>query len=710
MLWSPARRPVAGGLTMDSISSRRLARLLPIAAILALGIAAYADAGRGPFVLDDLPWIRDNPDLAYPARHLPGGPAYRSAPNRALTTLTLALNHRVGGLDPAGYKAVNVAIHLGSALLVYALVLLALRAPRLARSALARAPRAVAFCAAALFVAHPLQTQAVTYVVQRATSLATLLYLLAAVLYARWRLRPREGAEPGWRAGLGYVPVLAAALLAMRAKEIAFTLPLAVAALELCCFEATPVRRLRLLAPLLATLPVIPLTLLGSPGGGGAAQVAASAAAAVNTTTARPHLEYLVTQPAVIARYLRMVLVPVGQSIDHPFDTYRSIAEPEVLLGICLLAALAAAAGWSLARTRRIPAAAGGAAGAPDPGLRLVALGIVWFLLGLSVESFVALQDVMVEHRMYLPSAGLFVAIAAAAALLGRRLAPDRWPRRLAVGALAVAAVLSAATFARNEVWSDDVRLWADAAAKAPGNPRTHGNLGYALAQRGDVAQGLAEIETALRLKPDYFQAHTNMGVILLGRGEVAPALAHLRAAVELAPGDALSRFNLGSGLQATGDLDGAIEQYLAALDTAGRQRRVLNNLAVAYAQQGRLDLAVERFRQAAALDPDDPEPSVNLGRALLGLGDADGALAACEAAVRVSPRHPGAHAVIGGAYLAKDRPDAALEHLRLAAQLGASDPETYDRLATAYARLGALREAEAARAAALRLRFGASP
>ncbi|ACG74394.1 TPR repeat-containing protein [Anaeromyxobacter sp. K] len=697
---------------MDATAPRRLARALPIAAILVLGVAAYANAYRGPFVLDDHSSIIDNADIAHPTRWLPGGPGYASAPNRALTYFTFALNHRLGGLDPVGYKAVNVGIHLAGALLVYALVLLALRTPRLARSALARSPRAVALCAAALFVAHPLQTQAVTYVVQRLTSLATLLYLASVVLYARWRERLDRGAGTGPRAVLGYVPVLLAALLAMRSKEIALTLPLAIAAYEICFLSATPRRRLLYLAPVLATLVVIPMTQLGggigaSVGGAerGATRLAAAAAAAANTTTARPYLEYVTTQPAVIARYLGMAILPVGQSIDHGFETYP-LAHPLALLGLAMLAALAGLAVWLLAATRQRTARPSGM----DPAARLVAFGAVWFLLGLSLESLVALQDLMVEHRMYLPSAGLFVAVAASAGLAGERIAPGRWERGLMAVALGVAAVLAVITFARNEVWADDVRLWSDAAVKAPANPRTHGNLGLALAQRGEVARGMAEIDVALRLKPDFYQAHTNKGVLLLQQGQLVPALEHLRYAVALAPNDAASRFALGRALHAAGDLAGAVEEYRAVLARQDRHRLAVNNLAVAYAQAGRMELAIEHFRRAAALDPDDPEPAVNLGRALLTTGDAGGARDASEAALRTAPRHPGAHAVLGGAYLAMDRAAPAAEHLALAVQLGARDPETFDRLATAYARLGASEQADAARAAALRMRAGAPP
>jgi tetratricopeptide (TPR) repeat protein len=420
-------------------------------------------------------------------------------PNRYVGYLTFALNVRLAGLSVVAFRAVNVAVHLANALLVYALVRLAFGAPRLSRSRLEPAAGAIALVTALLFAVHPLQTEAVTYVVQRLTSLATLLYLAAAVLWLRLRLRDEAGRLRGWGRALALLPVLAAALLAMKTKEIAFTLPFAILLVELALFGWPSRRTLALLGPVLATALVIPLTLLAAPSPPHLGDAAATAAGRLGP------LEYLATQLTVIPGYLRLLLLPVGQDFDHDPPGFRSLLAPQVLASAALLLALLALAGWCLRAAAR---------GTADPALRLVALGIAWFFLGLAVEStLVPLADVMVEHRVYLPSAGFFLAAATAGALLALRLAPRRFPVALAAAGAALALALGAATVDRNRVWSDEVTLWSDTARKSPGKARVHLNLGMALYERGRVDEAIGCFLRAVGLRPDYAEAHTNLGV-----------------------------------------------------------------------------------------------------------------------------------------------------------------------------------------------------
>ena len=217
----------------------RARRAIGPAVVVVVGLLAYSNAFRAGFVFDDPPHVVDAPWVDDPASYLPGGPAYRAQPNRALGGLTFALNRRLLGPGPAGFHAVNVLIHVLNALLVHALVLLSFRAPRLRASALAPWSRSVAFVAALLFVAHPLQTQAVTYVVQRLASLATAFYLVAIVLYARWRLAGLSDRPRGLRRAAGLAGAVLAAVLAMKTKEIAFTLPVVVALYEALLFEGS---------------------------------------------------------------------------------------------------------------------------------------------------------------------------------------------------------------------------------------------------------------------------------------------------------------------------------------------------------------------------------------------------------------------------------------------------------------------------------------
>ena len=471
-------------------------------AVALVAAAGYLGALGGDFVFDDLRQVQLNPLIRDLGNYLGSWAGYQAMPNRYLGYLSFALSYRLSGPDPAAFRAANVAIHVANALLVYALVALAFRSPRLARSALAPSARAPAFAAAAVFGAHPLQTEAVSYVVQRLTSLAALFSLGCAVLYLRWRLAGDEPGRSRLARAASYLPVLAAALLAMKTKESAFALPLAVALVELALLDGPLRPRLLALAPLLATLPVIPLTLLAAPA------LPALGNTEVTGQGALTPLAYLATQLTVLPAYLRLLAFPVGQSADHDQPVHASLLEPPVLLSLAFLLALAALALWLVRQARRDPGL--------DPALGLVGLGILWFFATISVESsLIPLADVMVERRAYLPSVGILVAASTAAALLWQRAAPAGWAGGLAASAAVLSLALAAATAARSAVWRDEVSLWADAAAKAPRKPRPHLNLGVAHYQRGRVDDAIRELRLAVELAPGLADAHTNLGIAL---------------------------------------------------------------------------------------------------------------------------------------------------------------------------------------------------
>ncbi len=485
---------------------RPLPRAVPVAAVALVAAAGYLGSLGGGFVFDDLRHIQQNALIRDLGNYLGSSAGYAAMPNRYLGYLTFALNYRLAGLDVAWFRAVNVAIHSANAMLVYALVTLAFRAPGLAGSALARSSGAVAFTAAALFGAHPLQTEAVTYVVQRFTSLVALFYLGAVVLYARWRLQGQDPGRSRAARAVSYLPVLAAAALATKTKESAFTLPFAAALLE-ALLLAGPLRpRLAGLLPLLATALLIPLGLLASPALPGLGNVEVTGQGALTPR------EYLITQITVLPAYLRLLLLPLGQNVDHDHPVHRSLLEPSVALSLALLLALGGIAVKLASVAGRDPER--------DPALRLVGFGILWFFVAISVESsLVPLADVMVERRAYLPSVGLFVAASAAGALLLRRAVPAGWARWLVASSVVLAVALAAATWARNAVWKDEISLWADAAARSPRKPRPHLNLGVASYERGRVDDAIREFQVVLQLQPDLADAHTNLGIAYLAKG-----------------------------------------------------------------------------------------------------------------------------------------------------------------------------------------------
>jgi len=563
----------------------------PVLLIIVVGLFCYANSLHVPFVFDDDSSITENSQIHNLAEFC--GPAgYGYTPRRFIGYLTFAVNYHFHGLDVAGYHLVNLAIHLGCALLVFILARMTFQTPWLRNSSLG--PRAgwLALFAALLFVAHPVQTQAVTYIVQRLASLATGFYLLALVAYGRARLsQERWGRDFSLPIVLWYGLALLAAGLAMKTKEIAFTLPLAAAVYEFSFFRGRVGKRWLFLAPLLATLLIVPLSMLGS--GQSVGALLSDVNEVVRETETIGRGAYLLTQFSVIATYLRLLILPVGQNLDYDYPVFHSLFVPRVMASLLLIFALLGLAAWLYGFRPR------GRAINPAPEARLIGFGIVWFFLALAVESsLVPIRDVIFEHRLYLPSVGVFLAIATAAGMLWRR----HPGRSVPVAAMGVVLALALATWQRNLVWGSLESIWGDVTAKSPAKARGFKGLGRALDLTGKSAAAVVAYQQALRLDPTMYKARLDLGVSYLEQGRYDAALAEITRAVQQAPGDARAHYNLGLVFDRLGRLDRALEEYHRALALKPDYKEPLFNLGPVYGRLGRVDQAIDYLTQALRL------------------------------------------------------------------------------------------------------------
>ena len=323
--------------------------------------------------------------------------------SRWIGFITFALNYHFGKLDVFGYHLVNICIHLISAILVYFLVLLSFKTPYLKDTKISHYKASLSLASGLIFVAHPIQTQAVTYIVQRFTSLATLFYLFSLVLFIKARLQNLGGKRFYSPSHLGcYLGSLLAAYLAMKTKEISITLPAIILLYEFCFFSPSLralLRKLLYLIPFLLTFFIVPLSrygigLIGISGGTfiGIAEVGDVIGQATQETKAIPRTHYLLTQFNVIVTYIRLLFFPVNQNLDYDYTISRTLFEFPTLLSFLFLVFTVIFGVWMFRRSR------------------LISFGIFWFFVTLSVESsIIPIRDVIFEHRVYLPSVGFVI-------------------------------------------------------------------------------------------------------------------------------------------------------------------------------------------------------------------------------------------------------------------------------------------------------------
>lgn len=565
---------------------------LPYVLILLTGAVLYANSFSIPFLFDDHFEIVNNEEI----RHLESPIAYLTRP-RGLTDFTLALNYHWGGLDVWGYHLVNVAIHVVNGWLVYALALAILRLPFFAGRYRQRAAD-LATLVALVFVAHPLQTMAASYLVQRAESLSAMFYLASVLLFTR-----AATVTGGGRRLLIYAAIVVTSFLGILSKETAATVPF-VLLLHHFCFGARSRSTLtkRLLtavlfaAPIVYALYLVRFQLMPDSGIGGTAPRAwfFIPTAGFNVEGVTPWT-YLLTQFGVVLRYLRLYFLPTGQCFDYAWPVVDTMWRLDVLGPFLILLAVAVA---GILAYRRY---------------RLATFCIGWLFLCLApTSSILPLRDAAFEHRMYLPIFGLTLLVVVAGYDGGRWLA-RRWrvsAKRVTAGLAFLAALWVAAlgglTMARNHVYQDPMRLARDSISVSPQNWRAHYEYGDELARRGRVDEAISALRESIRLAPTKGTARIRLGGIYTEQRRLDEAKQVLEPATEVLQESvaAAAHRQLGFVYLLKGDRDSAGYEFSRAAELMPRWVSVHLQLARLYAQQGLWFGAAGQWNQAIQLDP----------------------------------------------------------------------------------------------------------
>jgi len=654
-----------------------------ILALCVLGVAIYSNTLGVPFVFDDSQNIRANRHIRIARlgwRELREA-ALESPSPRPLANLSFALNYYFGGYEPAGYHVVNVAIHVVNGVLVYLLALILLQPglgtgqPTRSELPRSRAPpvAAMSLLAAAIFVAHPLQTQSITYIVQRMSSLAAMFYLLSLLLFLHGRLGPAGRRRLGLWAGSGLCW-----LLALGSKQIAATLPLLVWLCEWYFFRDLSrewlMRNLKIALAGVAVLAALGFVYLGI-------HPFEQLATYYASRDFGP-LERMLTQLRVVIFYIGLLLLPLPERLNllHPFETSRSLVDP--ITTLLALAALLGLLGLAIRLARR---------------QRLASFCILWFLLHLAIESSFIPLEMVFEHRLYLPMFGF----ATLAAQLLFSLLTTR--RAMVISAVLIVALATAA-HVRNRIWRDPVTLWSDVIAKNPNRHRPHNNLALALERQGRADEAIRHYTAALRLKADVAEVHTNLGHLLGERGRLDEAIRHLSQALRLEPDSVAAHNNLGNVLREQERPREAIRHLSEAVRLDPTFAEGHYNLGLALADQGNVAGALRHYSEAARLRPDFAEAHNNLGMVLADQGKLDEAVARYTEALRLRPDFAEAHNNLGLALARRDRLEEAVRHYSAALRIDPDYAVAHNNLGVARARQDRVGDAIPRFEAALRI------
>ncbi|MBI5769936.1 MAG: tetratricopeptide repeat protein [Verrucomicrobia bacterium] len=669
---------------------------LALAAIAVAVLAAYANSLRGPFVFDDASSIIANPTI----RRLDFGAlappdAAVTVQGRPILNFSLAVNYAISGTQVWSYHALNLAIHLCAALTLFGLV----RRTAVRWSALPPTrfpdPRTpsnqrvevnahhLALAATLLWALHPLQTESVTYVIQRAESLLGLFFLLTLYCFARAtdchplddnRSTPAQSEnteichlmddnQSAWVRWLWLGAAGLACALGTATKEVTAVAPLVVLLYDRTFVSGTwrdALRRHRWFYAGLASTWLLAAWLVfgggGNRGGSFGGDVTPWA--------------YWLTQFPAIVRYLALTFWP--SPLVFEYGTFWIAHVTDIALEALLVLALLAVTFASLIVGRGRPTPPSGMitpswrGQATPPYIRLAGfLGASFFLILAPTSLMPGTTQMIVEHRMYLPLAALVVGVVCAV---------QQWLGARALFAwLPVALGLGVATAMRNEDYRSEITLWRDTVGKRPDNPLARQLLAAALEQAGDTTGALTHYEAALRLKPNFALTHDTLGQLLFRLGRRDEAAAHFETALRLQPAFADAHDHLGA----------------------------------VFANQRRWPEAIAHHEAALRAKPDFPDAHFNLANALTAAGRAADAARHYEVALRLRADFPAAHYNYANLLAETGRPADAVPHYQAAVRLKPDHADAYNNLGGAFIDLGRLPEAAAAYEAALRINPG---
>ena len=550
----------------------------------------YSRSIKGPFVFDDIVNIQENSQIRLTDLTLNGmvDAGFKSpCPNRPVVNISFALNYYFNRYDTEGYHIINILIHILTGIILFYLIKITLELLsaqnlkfRFKTNSLPDSEKAdtynfmnlsistsphpfvsgsnevlfLSFFTAFIWMVHPIQTQTVSYIVQRMNGMAAMFYILSLLLYVNARRSNSKMKKLALFSGC-----IISGALSLGSKEIAATLPFFIFLYEWYFFQSLNSKWLKrnsvyLICLLSASILVLFFYLGGHP--------------IERILSSYKHRDFtlyqrVLTEFRVVMYYISLIIFPHPTRLNllHDFTLSNSFIDPPTtLLSIIAILGAVAAAIWLAKRER------------------LLSFCILWFIGNLVIESSVINLEIIFEHRLYLAS--MFVVLMFVT-LVYRFFRSEKMGGILL---LAVAITFSVWTYQRNIVWSNDLILWKDCIKKSPDKPRQHYNLGVVLARKGDLDGAIEHYRTALKFKPDYTAVYYNLGNAYGRKGDAEDALYNYHKALQLNPDLFKSYYNIAKILFNQGKISEAIQNYQKALAINDETPQTLYNLSWIYA------------------------------------------------------------------------------------------------------------------------------
>jgi protein O-mannosyl-transferase len=599
--------------------------LLAIAFLVIAGMLVYSNTLDSPFIFDDINFItQNNPNIhiteisfkSLKEAVLKGHPNHRE-----LSKISFALNYYYSGETPRGYHIVNITIHILTGILLFWLIKMTLQMPAaridifLANDSNTSekflAPILISFFAGLIWLLHPLQTNGVTYMCQRMTSMTALFCVLSLLLFVMGRFALQTAHLK--TAALHFAGCLLAGGCAIATKENAVTFPIVIFLFEWYFFQdLRNIRSYRTLPWIVAGFIIFAGVILIYLGESPFHHI-------LSTYTYREFTlpERLLTELRVVAYYFSLIVFPHPSRLilDHAYPISFSItAPPTTIVSLGLMFGLFLVGAY-LAKKER-----------------LLSFCLLWFLVNLVIESSVIGIEIIYEHRLYLPSMMICLMIT----LVTFRLLKSAWFSGYVL--LAIALFLGIWTYQRNTIWQNEVSFWMDNVQKSPFKARPYQNLAHTFHKMGNYQEAIRYYKKSQKFSPGWTATFYNLGTAYLSIGRYYDAIEYLNQSIQKMPMNAQVHSLLAKALALTGQWDAAEIQYQIALALAPSDNQAQKEYEQLISFLNKYTDPVIRIEHMLNQQPDNAALYVTLGIIYENLNNLPKAYQAYQAAMDLTP------------------------------------------------------------------------
>jgi len=602
-----------------------LRQSISIALIIILGFLVYCNSLGNEFIWDDSKLVKNNEYIKNWSNiknifttSVGEGAGRESRLYRPFQIFTYKVDYSLWGLNAAGYRLTNILLHILVALSLYWFINILYD------------DKILSLFTSMLFVAHPIHTEAVTYISGRTDPLSALFILLCLICY----IKLCNANSPAL-----YVLTLLSYSFALLSRENSLILPLV-----LLLYHYTFRKKLKLkyflsMLTVAFVYVLLRMTVLGS------------LLAYTPVTTLAERIPGVFV---AIANYARLMLLPFHLHMEYGGSAFN-FADPRTIFGLLILT-------FSLIYAFK-----------KRHSNRLVFFSVCWFFVMLfPVSNIYPVNAYMAEHWLYLPSIGFFIILANGLSGIYRRKDSRVFSVILIISLLGF---YSSLTILQNTYWKEPIAFFERTLRYAPNSARVHYSLGNRYNNIGRKEEAIKLYKKAIAIRPDHAEAHNNLGTAYSDTGRPKKAIFSFKKAIEIDPNHPRAHNNLGVVYSDTGKREEAVILYKKAIEIKPDFAEAYNNLGVAYYRLGRGRDAVSSYKKAIEINPGSIEAYNSLGVAYYKLGRKEEAVASLNKAMKLEPGRVEAYNNLGVIYYQEGQYELAVEYFNKAKKLGFTNP-----------------------------------